>query len=339
MAQKADAVFEGGGVKGIGLVGALQTFEDAGFQWNNVAGTSAGAIVAALVAVGYTASEIREIMTTRVNFRELMDPSTLGRFPWVGPWLSAVFDRGKYRGDFFLNLMRQLMAEKAGKERVTFKDLILPKEPSDSDEEYQKRFKYKLQVIATDISGSQILVLPYDIAKLGTDPDDLEVALAVRMSMSIPFFFRPVVFGEGDHRQTPHWIMDGGLISTFPIWLFDSAPGQVPPWPTIGFLLWEPGSGEPSYDKIRGPISMTLAIARAMNQALDRKVLETTDLSRIVKIPTGNIESTNFDLTPADRDFLYGNGVASGKEFLDGWSFDQYVVQRVSKELNVSQTG
>jgi hypothetical protein len=84
---------------------------------------------------------------------------------------------------------------------------------------------------------------------------------------------------------------------------------------------------------------MTLAIARAMNQALDRKVLETTDLSRIVKIPTGNIESTNFDLTPADRDFLYGNGVASGKEFLDGWSFDQYVVQRVSKELNVSQTG
>jgi NTE family protein len=339
MAQKADAVFEGGGVKGIGLVGALQTFEDTGFQWNNVVGTSAGAIVAALVAVGYTASEIREIMTTRVNFRELMDPSTLGRFPWAGPWLSAIFDRGKYRGDFFLNLMRQLIAEKAGKEKVTFKDLILPKEPGDSDEEYHKRFKYKLQVIATDISGSQILVLPYDIAKLGTDPDDLEVALAVRMSMSIPFFFRPVVFGEGDHSNDPHWIMDGGLISTFPIWLFDSAPGQVPPWPTIGFLLWEPGSGEPSYDKIRGPISMTLAIARAMNQALDRKVLETTDLSRIVKIPTGNIESTNFDLTPADRDFLYGNGVASGKEFLDGWSFDQYVVQRVSKELNVSQTG
>jgi NTE family protein len=215
--KKADAVFEGGGVKGIGLVGALQTFEDAGFQWNNVAGTSAGAIVAALVAVGYTASEIREIMTTRVNFGELMDPSTLGRLPWVGPWLSAIFDRGKYRGDFFLNLIRQLLAEKAGKEKVTFQDLILPKEPGDSEEEYHHRFKYKLQVIATDISGSQMLVLPYDIAKLGTDPDDLELALAVRMSMSIPFFFRPVVFGEGDHRQTPHWIMDGGLISSFPI--------------------------------------------------------------------------------------------------------------------------
>jgi NTE family protein len=339
MAQKADAVFEGGGVKGIGLVGALQTFEDAGFQWNNVAGTSAGAIVAALVAVGYTASEIREIMTTRVNFRELMDPSGLGRLPWLGPWLSAIFDRGKYRGDFFLNLIRQLMAEKAGKEKVTFKDLVLPKEPGDSEEEYQRRFKYKLQVIATDISGSQMLVLPYDIAKLGTDPDDLEVALAVRMSMSIPFFFRPVVFGEGDHTQTPHWIVDGGVISTFPIWLFDSAPGQLPPWPTIGFLLWEPGSGDPRYEKIRGPISMTLAIARAMNQALDRKVLETTDLSRIVKIPTGSIESTNFDLTAVDRDLLYGNGASSSKEFLEGWSFDRYVAQRANRELNVSQTG
>ena len=35
--QRADAVFEGGGVKGIGLVGALQAFEEAGFEWQNVA--------------------------------------------------------------------------------------------------------------------------------------------------------------------------------------------------------------------------------------------------------------------------------------------------------------
>lgn len=339
MVQKADAVFEGGGVKGIGLVGALQVFEDAGFQWNNIAGTSAGAIVAALVAVGYTAAEIREIMNTRVNFRELMDTSTLGKVPWVGPWLSAIFDRGMYRGDFVLNLMRQLIAEKAGKEKVTFKDLVLPKEPGDSEEDYQKRYKYKLQVVATDISGSELMVLPYDIRKLGTDPDDLEVAMAVRMSMSIPFFFRPVVFGEREQRRDPHWIVDGGVISSFPIWIFDSPSEQAPPWPTIGFLLEEPGSLDPSYQNIRGPISMTMAIAKAMNQAMDRKVLETIDLSRIVKIPTGSIESTNFNLTAADRDFLYSNGLAAGKEFLQEWSFDQYVAQRASRELNTSQAG
>lgn len=46
--KKADAVFEGGGVKGIGLAGAVAVTEEAGYQFENVAGTSAGAIVAAL---------------------------------------------------------------------------------------------------------------------------------------------------------------------------------------------------------------------------------------------------------------------------------------------------
>ena len=55
---KADAVFEGGGVKGIGLVGAVAVAEERGYQWVNVAGTSAGAIVAALLAAGYSAAEI-----------------------------------------------------------------------------------------------------------------------------------------------------------------------------------------------------------------------------------------------------------------------------------------
>ena len=54
----ADAVFEGGGVKGIGLVGAVAVAEERGYQWVNIAGTSAGAIVAALLAVGYSVAEI-----------------------------------------------------------------------------------------------------------------------------------------------------------------------------------------------------------------------------------------------------------------------------------------
>ena len=49
-----DLVFEGGGVKGIGLAGALATLEERGYQPQNVAGTSAGAINASLLAAGYT---------------------------------------------------------------------------------------------------------------------------------------------------------------------------------------------------------------------------------------------------------------------------------------------
>ena len=82
---RADAVFEGGGVKGIGLVGALSAFEEAGYQWQNVAGTSAGAIVSAMIAVGYDAAELKEVMNTRVDFRSFMDTAGIGKFPIVGP--------------------------------------------------------------------------------------------------------------------------------------------------------------------------------------------------------------------------------------------------------------
>lgn len=56
-----DAVFEGGGVKGTAFLGALGGFADAGIRFRKVAGTSAGAITAAVVAAGFTIEET-EIM-------------------------------------------------------------------------------------------------------------------------------------------------------------------------------------------------------------------------------------------------------------------------------------
>ena len=60
--MKVDAVFEGEGVKGIGLAGAVAATEEKGYEFENVAGTSAGAIVAALIAAGYKANKLREII-------------------------------------------------------------------------------------------------------------------------------------------------------------------------------------------------------------------------------------------------------------------------------------
>ncbi len=327
--QRADAVFEGGGVKGIGLVGALQAFEEAGFRWQNVAGTSAGAITAALVAVGYTAAEIKHIMDTRVDFRRFMDPAGIARLPKVGPWLSMLFTHGMYQGDYFLTLMRQLLSEKLGKEKVTFRDLTMPKLPTDSHEEYEAKYKFKLQVVASNITRNELLILPQGVSALGLVPGDLEVALAVRASMNIPFFFKPVKLPQAtDHRQR-HWIVDGGMLSNFPIWLFDSPAGTVPPWPTIGFLLWEPDQEKPRYERIRGLISMLRAMVNTMTTAHDRKVLSETDQSRIVKIPTGIYMTTDFNLTAEDRQWLYDSGYRAARRFLEDWSFQQYVEQRV----------
>jgi len=326
---RADGVFEGGGVKGIAFVGALQAFEEAGYRWQNVAGTSAGAVASALIAAGYTAAELRMIMDTRVDFGRMMDAGLLGNVPLVGQGLNLLVHEGFYRGDYFLALMRTLLAEKMGTERVTFADFTLPKEPLDSEEAYLSRFKYRLHVVASNITRNELMVLPQDVARLGLDPDDFEVALAVRMSISIPYFFMPVRVAEAAHPRSKHWVVDGGLLSNFPIRYFDAPPGEPPPWPTFGLLLWEPTAAQPRHERIRSLVSMTRAMVRTMNTAHDRKALEEADLRRIVKIPTGRYTATDFDLTPADREWLIESGYRAAKEFLQGWSWEEYLAERI----------
>ena len=95
-------VFEGGGVKGIAYVGALEVLEKEGILQNieRVAGTSAGAMVAVLVSLGYTANELKDILW-KINFKNFMDNS------WgvVRDTKRLLTDYGWYKGDFFRNLM------------------------------------------------------------------------------------------------------------------------------------------------------------------------------------------------------------------------------------------
>jgi len=67
---EVNAVFEGGGVKGIALVGALERAEEEALRFRGYAGSSAGAIVAALASVGYHAAEMEQILkdTEYLNF-------------------------------------------------------------------------------------------------------------------------------------------------------------------------------------------------------------------------------------------------------------------------------
>jgi len=46
--MKVNGVFEGGGVKGISLVGAVRAAELNGIRFHHVAGTSSGSIIASL---------------------------------------------------------------------------------------------------------------------------------------------------------------------------------------------------------------------------------------------------------------------------------------------------
>jgi NTE family protein len=302
--MKADLVFEGGGVKGIGLVGAYTAIEAHGFVPANVAGTSAGAIVAALVAAGHSAAELRTVMDA-LDYRDFEDSTVLDRIPIVGPLLNVLAEDGIYKGDFAERWVRELLAKKGVR---TFADLI-------ADGYTEERYKYRLNVITADLTNERLVVLPQGIAAYGMDPDRLEVAKAVRMSMSIPFFFEPVVLKRS-------YFVDGGILSNFPIWLFDSPPGVVPEWPTFGVKLTQPGPNGPN--RIDGPIDLIAAMVRTMLQAHDKMHVENEDVSRTIMVPTGDVHATDFGITPEQQARLFRSGVDAAEAFFLTWDFERY---------------
>jgi NTE family protein len=185
-------VFEGGGVKGIAYGGALEVLEQSQItpQIERVAGTSAGAITATMVSLGYTAAEFNDIMMG-LDFKKLEDGSDLG-----GP-VRLIEDYGWFKGDYFLSLMESYIEKKAGDGRATFKDLA-----------GKGGFK-DLHVFGTNLSQQAVQEFSNQ-----TTPD-VAVADAVRISMSIPFFFEA-------RSYAGHVYCDGGVLHNYPLAAFDA---------------------------------------------------------------------------------------------------------------------
>lgn len=297
---QANAVFEGGGVKAIGLAGAAAAMEEAGYRWACLAGTSAGALVAALLAAGYTGGELGQMLED-LDFRRFADR---GRLP---PALALVWHWGLYRGRYFEGWLRDLLAAR-GVHR--FGDL---RHPAGGH-----RFDHRLQVIASDLTHRRLLVLPGDVRRYGLNPDDLEVARAVRMSGSVPFFYRPVLLRPG--RGV---VVDGGLLSNFPVWIFDAEGKVAPTHPTFGFRLVEPGFGRPT--PVNGPISLAAALINTMLEAHDRRHVEERERVRTVDIPTLGVSTLEFDLSRQRKRELFAAGRESARRFLGKWDFPAYV--------------
>ena len=59
--------FAGGGIKGVAHIGALKALEEENIEFDYIAGTSSGSIVACLYSVGYNSDEIYEIFKKYIN--------------------------------------------------------------------------------------------------------------------------------------------------------------------------------------------------------------------------------------------------------------------------------
>lgn len=309
-----NGVFEGGGVKAIALAGAIKAAEEEGVKFHQVAGTSSGAIVASLLAAGYRADELKKIII-ETPFSDFLGKSWLHQMPIVGPAVRLFIKKGLYSGQ---RLERWIEEKLAAKGVRSFSDLP----------------RGKLRIIASDISQGKLLVLPDDIAQYGIDPQKFTVAKAVRMSTSIPYFFDPVILrksaklrkkGESFSDQFIY-IVDGGLLSNFPLWIYDEENGKIPEKdqiPTLGFHLVGKQTAESR--SIVGPLSMFHALFATMMGAHDERYIDEKNRFRTIKVPTLGVRVTDFDITPEKSLELYKAGYAAGKAYFKKWSHKDYI--------------
>jgi NTE family protein len=187
-------------------------------------------------------------------------------------------------------------------------------------------------VTASDLSSGRLRLLPRDATGYGIDPSAMPVAEAVRVSSSIPLFFRPVRWRLPAVGSAV--LVDGGMLSNFPVSVFDRPGGEQPRWPTFGIKL----SAKPEADfgrrnRIRGPLSFGKAIVDTVTGFYDRMHIDAQHaVERTIFIDTAAVRPTQFDLSEEDRELLYRKGRKAATEFLDGdergqepWDFRKYV--------------
>ncbi|WP_025026217.1 patatin-like phospholipase family protein [Caldalkalibacillus mannanilyticus] len=310
MVQKCDAVFEGGGVKGIAFVGAIQETEKRGYQFARLAGTSAGAITASLLAAGYTGSELEEIME-EFSFLHFLETDWVGRIPILGKGMNIYWRNGMYTN----TRMELWMKEKLNKKGVdSFGDLP----------------EGKLKIIASDISNGRIMIIPDDLEWYGVDWKSFSIAKAVQMSTTIPYFFRPVEFS---FKKDKIYIIDGAILSNYPVWIFDTP--STPRWPTFGYRLRAGEVYSPSL--IKGPISLFIALFTTMLEAHDRRSIEGHDAVRTIFIPVEGVKTTDFRISTEQKKRLIELGRREAKDFFEQWNYSAYLVKhRLTPKVNQS---
>jgi NTE family protein len=295
---KADLVLEGGGVKGLGLVGAVLHLMREGYTFPRVAGTSAGSIVAAFLAAGATADELAAIMD-RLDYSRVPDRSGI---PGVSESLGLLRRSGTHPGQYIHGFVRDEL-ERLGVR--TFADLK----------------RRTLVVTATDITRGRLLRLPWDYESLGLDPDEQPVADAVRASISIPLFFEPVQLAD-------RTLVDGGVLSNFPIAMFDR---PKPRWPTFGVKVIPdaPDANALVFPSLALPQPPPVRLlARVMTTAVlghDQTYLEQPCVRRrAIQVDTSAVGIVEFGCSDEVRAGLVANGERAAREFLAGWDWDAY---------------
>ena len=317
----ADLVLEGGGVKGIGLVGAFSTLVDHDYTFHRIAGTSAGAIVGALIAAGMPPEDLQRVMRT-VDYGHFQDEGFVDHLGLVGKGISILFEKGIYEGRYLVEWLDGILMDLGAR---TFGDLRI----EDPNSSLPPERAYKLVIMTSDVTRGRLVRLPWDYPKYGLDADEQLVADAVRASMSIPFFYEPQRFYGRDEQgeRVRSFMVDGGMLSNFPIEVFDRTDGKPPRWPTFGIKLSsKPSAPELQRFEVNGALGLAKAMVGTMTNFHDQMHIDDPSvLARTMFVDTQHVKATDFDIDEPQQDMLFTNGERGAGKFLSGWDFERYV--------------
>lgn len=285
---KRTLIMKGGGVKGLAYIGALKELEKYyDFYW--FAGTSAGAITAALLASGYKTDEMENILREK-NFSDFKDAKW-----WMLP-INLIFRAGLYQGNTFTIWIEQLMSKKCAElagligHQLKFEDLSkLPHKP-------------RLTIYACRRDRADSL-LKFDSADTSQNIQECPVAVAIRSSMSIPVFFTPAK----NHNMN---VLDGGMRFNYPV---SELLSGNPNTKFIGLYLGdEVYKGDPHAGTFRGLFS---DIFNIWAEGADIEALRKYNNSTVVIDPSP-ISTIQFNLTDIEKDFLLQVGRAAALKFV-----------------------
>jgi NTE family protein len=317
-----DVVLEGGGVKGVALAGALQPLADAGYSFARIGGSSAGAVVGAVLAAlqqrGEPVSRLEDVART-LDYSRFPDRGfpgrALGPLGFLADGLSVLVEDGAYEGAYLRRWLTGVLGDLGV---TTFGDL----RTDDPGDDGTIHARYRLAVTATDLSRRRLVYLPWQYDEYGRDPDEQHVVDAVRASASIPFFFEPVTLSGPRGTST---LVDGGLVSNYPISMFDRADGLPPRWPTIGVRLGAPPPDTGDVDRVRGPVQLGISLVQTAIEACQAEhVLQPCNVDRSVLVDTSSVSAIDFDITDEQRRELDRAGREAGAAFLDRWDFESW---------------
>lgn len=312
-------VFEGGGILGTAYLGALDYFDELGIlpHIEKVAGTSAGAITACVTCFNTSFNDIK-IMASTLDYKKVPQKEAVplrstsdsfkNDFEKMFGDMSSVYrlinNYGWYSTKYFYDWIKHTIALQFDKNKkkppYTFEDF-----KNNEIHINNKPFK-DIYIIGTDISYKTSAIFSYE-----TTPK-MEVAEAVRISMSVPLFFEAVKIDEKLRDTTKNYIYaDGGIMRNYPINIFDYNGIN---YETLGLQF----KNKTKYSETKNLIDYISNLFNALLKVQeDIYNNDSINQKRSISINTGGISALDFNITAADYKFLYNQGYEATLDYFE----------------------